>query len=162
MKNRRYGITSLRKQFPNDEACLEFIFDALHPRTCVKKGRYGGVCGGTFNRIEGRRQFQCSTCRSQIAPTAGTIFNKSATPLTLWFHAILVFLNAKGAVSAKQLERDLEITYKCAWRILSLIRWALQGYFRLHSRNTTFSAVVVMVANARLQNIHRKKRRGIS
>jgi len=114
----KYGVKSFQAEFPNDEACLEFIFDALHSRSCS--------CGGKYNLIKGRRQFQCSKCRFQIAPTANTIFHKSPTPLTLWFHAIHVFSNAKSGISAKQMERDLEVTYKCAWRILSLIRKSLK------------------------------------
>ena len=117
MAKDKYGLTSLRKQFPNDDACLEFIFHALHTQECS--------CGGVYKRKEGRRQWQCSQCRNQIAPTAGTIFHKSNTPLTMWFHAVMVFSNAKSGISAKTIQRDLEVTYKTAWRILHLIRKAL-------------------------------------
>jgi hypothetical protein len=72
------------------------------------------------------KKFQCSKCRFKISPTAGTIFHKSSTPLTLWFHAILVFSNAKSGISAKQMQRNLEVTYKCSYRILSHIRKALK------------------------------------
>jgi transposase len=47
-------------------------------------------------------------------------------PLSLWFHTILVFSNAKCGISARVIERDLEVTYKCAWRMLTLIRGALK------------------------------------
>ena len=117
MKNTKYGIISLRKQFPNDDAILEFMFDARHTRECA--------CGGTYKRVKGRKQFYCSKCLYQIAPTAGTIFHKSDTPLTLWFHAIMVFSNAKSGMSASALQRDLEVTYKTAWRMLNRIRKAL-------------------------------------
>lgn len=113
----RYGVKSLAKDFPTEEACLDFIFDAKHSRTCS--------CGGHYNKVKGRKQYQCSKCRFQIAPTSGTIFHKSDTPLTLWFKALLAFSNAKSGISAKQLERELEVTYKTAWRILTLIRKAL-------------------------------------
>lgn len=142
MKSGKYGIVSLRKQFPSDEACLEFIFDASsHRRKCP--------CGGSYRRISGRRQFQCSRCRLQIAPTSGTIFHKSETPLVLWFHAILAFLNAKGAISAKQLERDLEISYKCAWRILTLIRQILENIPHLYTHGLSYADVVALVAKTR-------------
>lgn len=117
-KETKYGIPSLKRDFPTDEKCLDFVFEALHSRKCS--------CGGEYRLITGRKQYQCSKCRFQIAPTSGTIFHKSPTPLTLWFQAILVFSNAKSGISAKQLERELEVTYKCAWRILSLIRKALK------------------------------------
>jgi len=116
-KINKYGVSDLRKDFPSDEKVLEFIFDTRHSRTCS--------CGGRYMPKKGRRQFQCSKCVFQIAPTAGTIFHKSDTPLTLWFEAIFRFSNAKSGYSAKQLERDLNVTYKTAWRMLSLIRKAL-------------------------------------
>lgn len=117
-RENRYGVRSLKRDFPNDEACLAFIFESLHSKECS--------CGGTYKLITGRRQYQCSKCRFQIAPTAGTIFHKSETPLTSWFQAILVFANAKSGISAKELERQLEVGYKTAWRILFLIRKALK------------------------------------
>lgn len=83
-------------------------------------------CGGRFKRVPDRRKYQCGRCRLQIAPTAGTIFEKSKVPLTLWFHALMMFSNAKSGLSAKTIQRDLEITYKCAWRIAHLIRGTLK------------------------------------
>lgn len=117
-KETKYSIKDLKRDFPTDEACLAFIFDALHTRTCS--------CGGEYKPVKGRKQFQCGKCRFQIAPTANTIFHKSDTPLSLWFHAIFIFSNAKSGISAKEMERQLGVTYKCAWRILSLIRKALE------------------------------------
>lgn len=116
-KKDKYGSQDLKAEFPNDEACLEAIFDALHTRKCS--------CGGSYSQLKGRRQFQCSKCRFQIAPQIGTIFEKSSTPLKLWFQALLMFSNAKSGLSAKYLERELNVTYKTAWRILYLIRKAL-------------------------------------
>src|SRR3989344_2117750 len=117
-KETRYGLTSLKRDFPNEEACLQFVFDSQHTRKCS--------CGGQYHLIKGRKQFQCSKCRFQIAPCANTIFHKSATPLSLWFHAIWIFSNAKSGISSLEMQRQLEVTYKCAWRILSLIRKSLK------------------------------------
>lgn len=114
----KYGLKQLRKDFPNDKACLQFAFDTLHSAECS--------CGGTYAPVKGRKQFYCSKCRFQIAPLSGTIFHKSDTPLTLWWHALWVFSNAKSGVSAKEMERQLAVTYKTAWRMLSLIRKALK------------------------------------
>lgn len=119
---RKYGIPSLKKEFPTHEACLEFIFDMQHSRKCLCGGRYSLM--KESKRLA--RKFQCSKCHSKLSPTAGTIFHKSRTPLTLWFHAILVFSNAKSGVSAQHLQRNLEVTYKCAYRMLSCIRKVLK------------------------------------
>lgn len=113
----RFGIKSLRKRFPSDSACLDYIFRKRHTVACS--------CGGTFVRLRDRKKYQCTKCRFQVSPTAGTIFEKSKVPLALWFHSMLAFSNAKCGISAKVIERDLEITYKCAWRMLSLIRGTL-------------------------------------
>jgi len=116
-RENKYGLLDLKKQFPSEDACLDYLFTTLHTPACS--------CGGTYKRVASRKQYQCSKCRFQIAPTAGTIFHKSDTPLTLWFHAIFVFSNAKSGISAKELERQLGVTYKTAWRMLKLIREAL-------------------------------------
>lgn len=113
----RYSIKDLHTEFPNDDACLEYLFDSLHTRECS--------CGGKYSRLKGRKQFQCSVCRFQIAPMVNTIFQKTSTSLTLWFHAIFIFSNAKSGISAKEMERQLGVTYKTAWRILRLIRESL-------------------------------------
>src|SRR3989344_3952128 len=119
---RKYGIPSLKRDFPTHEACLEYIFDLHHSRKCS--------CGGTYSLMRDSdrliRKFQCSKCRFKISPTAGTVFHKSSTPLTLWFHAVLIFSNAKSGMSSQQMQRNLEVTYKCAYRILSHIRKALK------------------------------------
>lgn len=113
----KYGLGRLREEFPNDEFCLNYIFETLHYRRCR--------CGGRYKNIINRTQFQCSRCRKQISPLAGTLLQKTTTSLTLWFFAFFIFSNAKSGISAKELERQLGVTYKCAWRMLSLIRKAI-------------------------------------
>ena len=56
-------------------------------------------------------------------PTAGTIFHKSSTGLQLWFYAMYLMTSTRCGISAKQLERELGVTYKTAWRMFKdLIR----------------------------------------
>jgi transposase len=120
----KYTLRNLKADFPDNDACLDTLFLALHTKECS--------CGGEYHKIGNRRQYQCSKCRFQIAPTADTIFHKSVTPLTFWFHAIFIFSNAKSGISAKELERQIGVTYKTAWRMLKLIREALsQGNGKL-------------------------------
>jgi transposase len=117
-KETKYGLREFKAEFPDDDACLAFLFAARHTPECS--------CGGRYARLSGRKQFQCSKCRFQIAPMTGTIFEKSSSPLTLWFHAMFIFSNAKSGISAKEMERQLNVTYKTAWRMLHLIRKSLK------------------------------------
>ena len=112
-----FGLRTLKKRFPTDDACLSFLFRLHHARTCA--------CGGAFRLHASRKIFQCSRCSRQIAPTVGTIFEGTKIPLTLWFHAIMMFSNAKSGLAASTIQRDLEITYKSAWRMAHLIRSTL-------------------------------------
>lgn len=57
---------------------------------------------------------------------AGTIFQDSATSLKLWFHAIYLVSATRCGISAKQLERELGVTYKTAWRMFNKIRSLLK------------------------------------
>jgi transposase len=75
-----------------------------------------------FHRITSRPAYSCDTCGHSLYPLAGTIFHKSSTSLHLWFYAIYIMASTRCGVSAKQLERELGVTYKTAWRMFNLIR----------------------------------------
>jgi hypothetical protein len=57
-----------------------------------------------------------------VHPTKGTIFEKSTTSLQLWFYAMFLMASTRCGISAKQLERELGVTYKTAWRMFNKIR----------------------------------------
>lgn len=113
----KYTIKDFRADFPNDKTCLAFIFNNRYPKglSCPKCDK------SSFHAVEGRRSYACA-CGFQVYPTEGTIFHKSPTPLTLWFHAIFLMSQSKNGVAAKELQRHLGVTYKCAWRIAKQIR----------------------------------------
>src|SRR5712692_5059745 len=109
----KYTRKQFQAQYPDDYACLQAILQR----------RYGNAeacpqCGvvGKLTRIEGRRAFACME-GCHIYPCAGTIFEKSPTPLTDWFYAIYLMTATRNGVSGKELQPQLGVTYKCAWRI---------------------------------------------
>ena len=114
-----YTIKDFERQFPTDDACLEFLEKSRWP-----KGIFCGKCQRvtTHYRIAGRKVYSCEFCGSHVSPTAGTIFHKSDTPLRFWFHAIFLMSSTKTGISAKQLQRELGVTYKTAWRMFKQIR----------------------------------------
>jgi transposase-like protein/DNA-directed RNA polymerase subunit RPC12/RpoP len=92
--------------------------------------RYGGtefictVCqkDSKYHRIKKRRAFACQHCGHHIYPCVGTPFEKSRTPLTDWFFAMYLFTSTRHGVAAKELERQIGCTYKCAWRMAHELR----------------------------------------
>lgn len=81
-----------------------------------------GVVDSSFHRVTGRRAYACAHCGAHLYPCVGTIFEDSQTKLQLWFYAIYLFVVTRHGVSAKELERQLGVTYKTAWRIGHKIR----------------------------------------
>lgn len=64
-----------------------------------------------------RKVFQCSACRHQASLIAGTVFQGTKLPLTLWFLAIYLISQAKTGLSALALKRHLGVSYPTAWLI---------------------------------------------
>lgn len=109
----KYTRKQFQTQYPDDAACLQAILQRRYSNAdCCPN------CGvvGKLTRIEGRRAFACKE-GCHIYPCAGTVFEKSSTPLTDWFYAMYLMTATRNVVSAKELQRQLGVTYKCAWRI---------------------------------------------
>lgn len=107
------------KQFPDDESCLQHIFECRFGQgyECPKCEK-----ATKWHRIKAERAYSCQYCGHHLHPTVGTPFEKSRTPLQLWFYAIYMFTTTRNGVSAKELQRQLGVTYKTAWRMGHEIR----------------------------------------
>ena len=109
-----------QRQFPDDEACMHHIMVT----------RYGGIeldcpkCGeyGKFYRMTRERAYECQHCRYQLHPTANTFMHRTHLPLHKWFYAMFLFTMTRHGVSAKELQRQLDVSYPTAWRMGHLIR----------------------------------------
>jgi transposase len=114
-----YTIKDFNEQFPTDDACLDSLFKARYP-----KGVYCEKCGRVTKHYKraGTKFYSCEFCGRGISPTANTILHKSDTPLRSWFYAAFLMSNTKTGISAKQLQRELGVTYKTAWRMFTQIR----------------------------------------
>lgn len=114
-----FSVRDFFARFPDDEACLQHIMDVRfgmkHPcRKCHALS--------TFHRMSDRRAFACAQCGDHVYPTAGTVFEDTRTPLQSWFYAIYLFVTTRHGVSGKELQRQLGVTYKTAWRMGMKIR----------------------------------------
>ena len=112
-------IKEFFEKYPNDDACLDHIMmvrygKANHCDKCDKDTKY--------SRVSSQRAYACQWCGHHLYPCVGTPFEGSRTPLQLWFYAIYLFTTTRSGVSAKELERQLGVTYKTAWRMAKEIR----------------------------------------
>jgi len=107
------------KQFPDDDACLAHLFAVRYGdnHTCPKC-----ETKGKWHRLAKVKAFSCQSCGHHLHPMAGTIYEGSTTPLQLWFYAMFLFTKSRNGVSGKELQRQLGVTYKTAWRMGHKIR----------------------------------------
>lgn len=114
-------IQQFHRQFPDNDACLQFLFKLQYPTvTCPKCERKN-----SYHRHSNKLCFTCNCGQSQIFPQVNTIFENSPIPLKKWFYALFLMSSTPNGVSAKELERRLEITYPSAWRMAKKLRSAL-------------------------------------
>lgn len=117
---KRYTLQDMEREFPDEKACMIYLFHKRYPNgiTCPKCG----VVNAKYHYVATRKRFVCQWCGHQVFPTVGTIFDHSSTPLVKWFYAIYLMGQTRTGISAKQLERELGVTYKTAWRMFKEIR----------------------------------------
>jgi transposase len=111
-------LKQFQAKFPTDDACLEHLFLTRYGNdvACPKCGQIG-----SFHRLTGKPAYTCN-CGHHIHPMAGTPFQDTRTPLTTWFHVMFLFCASRNGVSAKEVQRQIGVTYKTAWRMCNLIR----------------------------------------
>ncbi len=119
MIDMKFTFKDFLERYPNDEACLKEIYNNRYPQ--------GVKCLGCkrltkYYPLKGRTTFSCGFCATQLSPLTDTIFEKSAVSLKLWFYAMFLMVKTKSGISAKQLERELGVSYKTAHRMFKKIR----------------------------------------
>jgi transposase-like protein len=118
----KYTLKAFLRDFPDEATCLEWLKQERWP-----SGIYCEFCKKVTNHyaMTSRKSYTCEWCGNHVHPTAGTIYHKSSTPLTVWFYVAYLMAQTRGGISAKQIERETGVTYKTAWRMCKQIRLAL-------------------------------------
>lgn len=117
------NLVSLIEQFRSEDKCRAYLEALRWPD--------GPICprceGLSVSTIADRNQYECNakSCRYQFSVTAGTLFHDSHLPLWKWFLAIYLMAESKKGISAKQLQRMLNVSYKTAWYLAHRIRDAM-------------------------------------
>lgn len=113
------SVLEFFKEYPDDDACLEHLMETRYGKqfVCPKCEK-----DTKFHKVAKRPVYACQYCGHQISPMAGTPFERSRTPLQKWFYAIYLFTTSRHGMPAKELQRQLSVTYKTAWRMGHEIR----------------------------------------
>ena len=137
------------KKFPDNKVIVEYFAGIRYP---------DGIICPKCKRMEVKQRrgnpkfYHCNFCNYSFSVFKDTIFEKTSTDLQKWFYAIRLFLNAKKSISAKQLQREIGVTYKTAWRILHQIRKAMED-----RNNNKFYETIVEIDETYVGGKHRKK-----
>jgi hypothetical protein len=108
--------------FPDEAACLRYLERLRWPNGFVCP--HCGVAGQPYRAS--RHRLMCAACRAQCSVTAGTIFDKTRTPLRSWLAAVWYVTNQKHGVSALGLKKVLGLgSYQTAWTMLHRLRRAM-------------------------------------
>ena len=125
-------LLELERRFSTEAACRAYLFQLRLPDGfCCPR------CGGRKAWPASDLLWECAACHRQVSVTAGTVFQDSRLPLTLWFRAVWWVTSQKNGVSAMGLQRVLGLkSYKTAWALLHKLRRAMvrPGRDRLQGR----------------------------
>jgi len=151
----RFTIEQFNRMFPDNDSCLEWLMAQRYPGYMA----HCSYCNveRKHHRVSTRKMFSCDYCGTMIAPMAGTIFEKSSTSLRLWFYAMYLMSATRCGISAKQIQREVGVTYKTAWRMFKQIRTLMSEDIRLEG--TTVEADETYVGGKN-KNKHLGKRGG--
>jgi ribosomal protein L37AE/L43A len=116
------SLLEFMERFGTAESCRDYLYQIRWSKgfvcpKCATKDE-------PFN-IKARNVYQCRHCTHQASVTAGTIMDKTRTPLTKWFMAIYLMGQDKRGCSALKLKRELKIAYDTAWTMSHKIRKAM-------------------------------------
>lgn len=127
----QYLLVDFLRDFPDDEACLQWLWrqryapDGTHA-FCERCEGCDGVQAVRDEAAAPELDVH-GLCGLHVHPTAGTIFHKSSTGLHLRFYAMHLMTSSRCGISAKQVERELGVTYKTAHRIFTMIHTQLMA-----------------------------------
>ena len=120
-------VFSFFEKFPTELSVIEYFIKVRYSDKKEAVCPHCGSVGKTSHRKDMPKKFQCNSCNNSFSVFKDTIFEKSDTDLRKWFYAIHLMLNSKKGISGYQLQREIKVTYKTAWRTLKKIREAMSN-----------------------------------
>lgn len=115
------NLMKLFQDYGSDEKCREYLAELRWPD--------GVVCprceSASVAPVPSRDQYDCNACRYKFSVLAGTIFHDTKLPLSKWFAATYLMIESRKGISANQMKRTLNVSYKTAWYLCHRIRAAM-------------------------------------
>ncbi len=112
------NLIEINNEFPTELDCVQH----LEKTRWGKKPRCAYCNSITLGKRQKDNRFTCKSCRKTSSVTTGTYLHRTRVPLKTWFYAFAIITDAKKGVSAKQLERNLGVSYPTAWKMYMTIR----------------------------------------
>jgi len=111
--------------FPTEQAVIDHYLTVRYEGviTCPHCGKAERI----YRYTTRNKVFQCYNCKNSFSPFRDTVFWKSHIPIREWFFVIMLFLNDRSGVSAKNIEREIGVSYPTALRMLHQIRIAMSN-----------------------------------
>lgn len=115
------NMMKLVELFPTDDACRQ-VLEAIRWPNGVACTRCGSM---QIRRNYTRYIYDCGSCGYQFSVISGTIFHDTHLPLKKWMVAIYLMVESRKGISANQMKRILDVSYKTAWYLCHRIRAAM-------------------------------------
>lgn len=117
---------TFESRFHSEDACVEWLFRVRWP-----EGFRCPCCGHSHAAVISTRRlplYECRHCRRQTSLTAGTVMEKSRTPLRKWLYAMWLISHSEQGINAVGLQSLLSVTYKTAFYMLRKLRLVLGSF----------------------------------
>ena len=111
------SILELIQAFPDEQTCIDHLEEIRWNDNVVSPFD----ANSKVYNCKGNR-YKCKESGKYFNVKTNTIFDNTKLPLQKWFLAIWLVTGHKKGISSLQLGRDLDITQKSAWFMLSRIR----------------------------------------
>jgi transposase-like protein len=112
------NVPELYAKYPDEKACLDLLMEVLYD----DKPQCPDCSSTEHYFIKTRKKYKCKKCKRQFAITSGTIFESKKAPLRKWLAALLLVCSHPKGISSIQLSKEIDVTQKTAWVMLTKFR----------------------------------------
>lgn len=120
------SLPEVRRWFASEDACLDYLDWLRWP-----EGFCCPWCAGVADWASNAAVHRCGDCGRRVSVTAGTVFHKTRTPLSVWFEVAWLLTTSKQGVSALEVQRVAGLgSYQTAWAMLHKLRTAMAQHGR--------------------------------